>query len=330
MSSDRFLASCKGHELRKVRRLLALGANINCRDRYGESGLHIAVIRKYGKLLNLLLRQPGVDVNITDDFNQTPLMVACSAGHKKFVRRLCQVKEIDPNIKDHIFRTALFRAVSSNKPQCVEALKTVPNVDWNLPDNLGNYPLTMAVEKGYGNVLEILLSVTHLDLSVTDWRGRNVAWIAVDEEEGGDKQKMLEILCKDRRVDMRLEDKRNGDTPVMFCLKTKKIEMACCLINTPELNLDMVDSDGKYLEMIAADHDQKDVFNLLGTFTGSRLRMIQTQQPSTMFRLQSLSRDVVLTNLITNNSQERKVESLVDRMGLPELLREVLLTVSCR
>ena len=38
--------------------------------------------------------------------------------------------------------------------------------------------------------------------------------------------------------------------------------------------------------------------------------------------LQSLSRDVVLTSLITNNSQERKVESLVDRLGELELTRQ--------
>ena len=46
--------------------------------------------------------------------------------------------------------------------------------------------------------------------------------------------------------------------------------------------------------------------------------------------LQSLSRDVVLTSLITNNSQERKVESLVDRLGQLELTkqaRETLLEV---
>ena len=38
--------------------------------------------------------------------------------------------------------------------------------------------------------------------------------------------------------------------------------------------------------------------------------------------LQSLCRDVVLTSLITNNSQERKVESLVDRLGKLELTRQ--------
>ena len=121
--------------------------------------------------------------------------------------------------------------------------------------------------------------------------------------------------------------KRDGDTPVVFCLKTNNIEMARFLINTPGVDLDTVDRDGKYLETIARDNNQKDMLDLLYTFTGPRLRMIQedsllSRQSGTMSSLQSLSRDVVLTSLITNNSQERKVESLVDRLGELELTRQ--------
>ena len=70
-----------------------------------------------------------------------------------------------------------------------------------------------------------------------------------------------------------------------------------------------------------------DLLDKLWTFTGPRLRMIQresllSRQSSTMSSLQSLSRDVVLTSLITNNSQERKVESLVDRIGEFDLTRQ--------
>ena len=37
----------------------------------------------------------------------------------------------------------------------------------------------------------------------------------------------------------------------MFCLKTNNIEMARFLINTPGVDLDTVDRDGKNLETIA-------------------------------------------------------------------------------
>ena len=117
-----------------------------------------------------------------------------------------------------------------------------------------------------------------------------------------------------------------GETPVMFCLKRNKIDKARCLINTPGVDLDTVDRDGKYLETIARDNNLTDMLDLLSTFAGPRLRMIQ-EDSIRQSSLQSLSRDVVLTSLITNNSQERKVESLVDRLGedITRQAREMLL-----
>ena len=147
---------------------------------------------------------------------------------------------IDPNIRDERGQTALYYAVWNNKPWCVEILRTLPNVDWNAQSNDGNYsgsyPLIAAVKYGYADVLQILLSVPHLDLSVTDGRGHNVAQIAV-EENGGERQRCVEILSRDRRVDWNIKNS-DGETPVMFCLKNNKIEMARCLINTPGVDLE--------------------------------------------------------------------------------------------
>ena len=58
----------------------------------------------------------------------------------------------------------------------------------------------------------------------------------------------------------------------------------------------------------------------LWTFTGPRLRMIQREslvfrQSGTMSSLKSLARDMVLVTVINNNSHERKVKSLVERLG---------------
>ena len=120
----------------------------------------------------------------------------------------------------------------------------------------------------------------------------------------------------------------------MFCLKANKIEMARCLINTLGVDLDMVDRNGKYLEAIARENNLTDMLDLLSTFTGPRLRMIQedsllSRQSGTMSSLQSLSRDVVLTSLITNNNQKRKVESLLDGLGLRTWqAREMLPTIA--
>ena len=70
-----------------------------------------------------------------------------------------------------------------------------------------------------------------------------------------------------------------------------------------------------------------DLLDKLWTFTGPRLRMIQREslgfrQSGTMSSLKSLARDMVLVTVITNNSQERLVKSLVERLGEEDINRQ--------
>ena len=246
---DLYLRSCWTNEITKVEQILRLRADVNWKDQDGWSGLLIAADKNYRDLLELLLTQTGVNVNITDRYNETPLMLACLMGHENIVRRLCQAPGIELNSRGP--HTALYCAVTWNKPRCVEVLRGAGDVDWNVRTDFGESPLTTAVKYGYADVLQTILSVPepHLDLSVTDCRRRNVAQIAV-EENGGERQRCVEILSRDRRVNWNIKNS-DGDTPVMFCVKNNKIEMARCLINTPGVDLDTVDRDGKYLETVA-------------------------------------------------------------------------------
>ena len=143
-----------------------------------------------------------------------------------------------------------------NQPRCLEALRAAGgSLDWNVKDREGRRPLTMAVDLGLADILQTILSVpeSQLDLSVTDVRGRNVGQIAVESSEG-DRQRCVELLCQDRRVDWNVKNK-DGDTPVMFCIKQGLTGLARCLINTPQVDLDTVDRDGKYLETVARERD---------------------------------------------------------------------------
>ena len=76
-----------------------------------------------------------------------------------------------------------------------------------------------------------------------------------------------------------------------------------------------------------------DFLDKLWTLTGSRLRMIQresliSRQSGTMSSLKSLARDMVLVSIITNNSHEMEVKSLVERlreMDITKQARDILL-----
>ena len=88
---------------------------------------------------------------------------------------------------------------------CVSVLRDVAVVDWNVRTNYSWYPLTLAEYYGCADILQIILTVPepNLDLIVTDDRGRNIAQIAV-EENGVDRQRCVELLSGDRRVNLLL------------------------------------------------------------------------------------------------------------------------------
>ena len=217
----------------------------------GSSELQIAARYNHYELLEVLLTKPGVNVNLRDEKDMTPLMYACRAGHSKIVRRLCQVDGVDINGRDRDGWTALHQAVSRNDLACLEILREVSRTDWNVRTNSGAFPLSMTLLWGLPDILQLILSVSppSLDLSLTDPAGRNLAQIAV-ESEGANSVKCVELLSQNTRLNWNMKN-REGETPVMFCLKNNKVEMARILLGTPRVNLNTRDNQGKYLENIA-------------------------------------------------------------------------------
>ena len=76
-----------------------------------------------------------------------------------------------------------------------------------------------------------------------------MAQIAV-EEDGGDRQRCVELLSQDRRVNWNIKNSA-GETPVMSCLKNNMTVMARSILCNDSVDLDTVDSDGYTLEGFA-------------------------------------------------------------------------------
>ena len=130
-------------------------------------------------------------------------------------------------------------------------------MEFNLRDDDGLTPLITAASSSRADILQILLSVPQpqLDLTVTDDVGFNVAWCAVlgyeGEEEEGDRQRCVELLCDDPRVDWNTKEEDYGATPLIYCLEEGKVEMAMILIRNPRVDLNLANNDRKFPETIA-------------------------------------------------------------------------------
>ena len=257
-----FLEACDEGDLELARVLLARGADVNWSGGtkgYLASGLHYAARDENADLLDLLLAQPGLDVNIKDYRKTTPLMEACVRGSENSLRKLLQVDGIEINCQNKSGRTALHLAFENDNPSCIKILGEASGLDWNLKDQYGYTPLLKAAVWGRVDSLEIILSVPQplVDFSVTDNNGFNVVWLALfdaleeDEEYRGDPERCVELLTADPRVDWNFRDPEKGDTPLHFCLKNGKVEIAKMIIKNPNVDLNAQNIVGEFPETIA-------------------------------------------------------------------------------
>ena len=95
-------------DLTEVERLLNEGADVNARDQFGNTPLHVACYHgRHGRTdTATLLLDRGADVNARDETATTPLHTACWWGHTDTARLLIE-RGADPGVRDMYDRTPL-------------------------------------------------------------------------------------------------------------------------------------------------------------------------------------------------------------------------------
>lgn len=153
--------------------LIASGANVNEKDREGESPLHHAAYRRDRRIVELLLSGPAIDVNTVNRWGLTPLHVAATNGLLWMVKMLLSAPRINPNAKDHNGMTPLFVALSDGHGPIVEQLLEDGRVDANIRTNCGLTSIHYAAANGSIQILNQLLLVTNLDPNTRDRYGKS-------------------------------------------------------------------------------------------------------------------------------------------------------------
>jgi ankyrin repeat protein len=141
-------------DLNIIKSFIDSGANVNNRNRDGETALIMAVINGNIEIIKLLIAA-GADVNARDRHEQTALIRAAKKGYTEIVKLLLNA---GANVydKDIYGRTALIWAVPNGHREIVELLVAAGTV--NISDKYGCTPLIFAAENGQTEIIKILLS----------------------------------------------------------------------------------------------------------------------------------------------------------------------------
>lgn len=114
------------NKIKRIKELLSSGIDVNTKNEYENTFLHIACLNNNIEIVKLLLTHPKIDVNSKNKDGQTPLYVACYDNNVEIVKLLLTHPKIDVNIQDR--DTPLYIACGSNRIEVVKLLLSRPDI----------------------------------------------------------------------------------------------------------------------------------------------------------------------------------------------------------
>ncbi len=181
------LAAVRAGNLPRLQELIEkFGANLNSRNRVGESLLMMAIKSGKADIANWLIDR-GANVHTPNTSKVTPLMAAAFNGDLPMVNRLLD-KEADLRAEDQLHKTAIVYAAGNGHTEVVaRLLKAGIDVNARYPNDLT--VLMWAAGQGQAKTVKFLLGVG-ADKSLKDNRGKTAFDIA-DEAGHLDVKKAL-------------------------------------------------------------------------------------------------------------------------------------------
>jgi ankyrin repeat protein len=134
--------------------LLAVGTDINAKDKEGRTPLSCAALNGNEAVVRLLLEK-GAELEAKDHYDQTPLSYAAENGHEAIIKLLLK-KGAELETKDYYDRTPLSYA-TLNRHEAVVKLLLEKGAGLETKDHSDRTPLSYAALNGHEAVVKLLL-----------------------------------------------------------------------------------------------------------------------------------------------------------------------------
>ena len=337
--SQEFLEACRMGNLGRVNYCLSHGADVNATYQYGPT--------------------PGW---IARKAETSGLMLACQLGYPSVVARLVEEQDLDVNFQEDKYGfTAAYLAVKlgltdpargntklailETSRGCISALAKVDTVDWTKADKKGYTPLYWALYNGNTKIVDIIVSQSNIDYNVktndgytlsdaaTQWTNQSFAGLVPLCPARLD---FMRMLARQKKYNNWNVPNRWGDTPIMKAVRLNHPELVEILLKCPRVDLD-TEHISSFLLAVCRRSERRTqktdtlILDKLCTTRSLLFRKILhdsrlIRQAGKVSKLQSLVRDSVLLTLSANNTQERLIKPLVDKLKdqLPTMLMDFL------
>ena len=176
---EQLFAAAENNELNTVKKLLRKFlffkcVNVNCRNHFGSTPLHIAAIHGNIEVCTYLIIS-GAELNAADSDGRTPLHYAARNGSVHICRKILQNKA-DVNIKDSWGNTPISFALAGGHQDLIKMLLNQgadPDADYPEAAYPGTTLLHQAVKTSSPQIVALLLA-SGASVNKTDSVGKTV------------------------------------------------------------------------------------------------------------------------------------------------------------
>jgi len=250
------------------------GVDWNSRDEDGESALSVAVDQGYADILEIILSVPApyLELGFSDinGRNIAQIAVEAEAGNDKMKEVedqddveavIEEPKEAEEGDSESEVRDAAEEAKAEDNSGDEVAAGEVP-MDWFKEEMMEADPaiVDMKMEEIDGGAKRG--SEEMKEGAEKDKEKNTEKKMEVELEIGSDFLLCLKMLAADARVNLNIKN-THGNTPLMYCLKTGRVDMARVLLQNPRVDLDTTDRDGNFPENIARKRNLREVLDVM-------------------------------------------------------------------
>ena len=194
------LLADSGDDPRVLELFLQHGADINIKDEYDETPLHILLWRREVplKLVEAFV-QNGADVNAENDQSVRPLQSASLYGELGSLKILLEYADVaEINDPDHFGDTALHEAAMGGHADCIRFLLE-SGADASLTNKIQQTALHQAAERGHAECVRVFLAhASHpshkLDINAVDRHNRTPFFLACQSLDEATALLLLDAL----------------------------------------------------------------------------------------------------------------------------------------
>ncbi|PLB35336.1 ankyrin repeat domain-containing protein [Aspergillus candidus] len=219
-----------------LRKLLARkDVDLNTRTVFGWTALGHATVLGYTKVVELLLKAPGIVIEPEESSLATPLSLAAERGYRGIVRLLLPLAHqtdatgtplVDINARSHRSRTPLIRATLTGKSKVVQLLLEHDLIDVNARDRNGRTALSHAAQMGYLTIMRLLLARPDIDVRENNSRRRTP--LAHAAARG--LFKTCRMLLEHPDIEPHARDS-TGRTPLIHAVQSGSVQVFRLLLN---------------------------------------------------------------------------------------------------